>query len=98
LLLKGGTSKKRPSPHLHKVPTRCNKVSPQTLQTVLVYITLKITLHHLILNGSAANPASYRSDIGSLGPEGQDGCRLKLTTHTIHQIFCTRLRDFLTFH
>jgi hypothetical protein len=28
----GGTSKKRPSPHLHKIPTRSNKVSPQTLQ------------------------------------------------------------------
>jgi hypothetical protein len=27
-LAKGGTSEKRPSPHLHKVPTRSNKVSP----------------------------------------------------------------------
>jgi hypothetical protein len=35
-LSKGGTSKKRPSPHLHKVPTRSNKVSPRTLQTALV--------------------------------------------------------------
>jgi hypothetical protein len=35
-LPKGGTSKKRPSPHLHKVPTRRNKVSPRTLQTALV--------------------------------------------------------------
>jgi hypothetical protein len=34
---KGGTSKKRPSPHLHKVQTRSNKVSPRTLQTALVY-------------------------------------------------------------
>jgi hypothetical protein len=32
-LAKRGTSKKRPSPHLHKVPTRSNKVSPRTLQT-----------------------------------------------------------------
>jgi hypothetical protein len=32
-LAKGGTSKKRPSPHLHKVLTRINKVSPRTLQT-----------------------------------------------------------------
>jgi hypothetical protein len=31
-LAKGGTSKKRPSPHLHKVPTRSNKVSPRALQ------------------------------------------------------------------
>jgi hypothetical protein len=36
LLVKGGTSKKRPSPHLHTVPTRSNKVSPRTLQTALV--------------------------------------------------------------
>jgi len=32
LLAKGGTLKKRPSPHLHKVPTRSNKVGPQTLR------------------------------------------------------------------
>jgi hypothetical protein len=38
-LAKGGTSKKRPSPHLHKVPTRSNKVSPWTLQRALVHIT-----------------------------------------------------------
>jgi hypothetical protein len=36
-LAKGGTSKKTPSPHLHKVPTRSNKVSPRTFQTALVY-------------------------------------------------------------
>jgi hypothetical protein len=36
-LAKGGTSKKRPSPHLHKVPTRSNKVSQRTFQTALVY-------------------------------------------------------------
>jgi hypothetical protein len=36
-LTKGGTSKKRPSPNLHKVPTRNIKVSPLTLQTALVY-------------------------------------------------------------
>jgi hypothetical protein len=35
-LAKGGTSKERPSPHLHKVPTRSNKVIPQILQTFLV--------------------------------------------------------------
>jgi hypothetical protein len=34
---KGGTSKKRPSPHLHKVPTRSNKVSPRTLPTALIF-------------------------------------------------------------
>jgi hypothetical protein len=36
-LAKGGTSKKRPSPHLHRAPTRSNKVSPRTLQTALLY-------------------------------------------------------------
>jgi hypothetical protein len=36
-ITKGSTSKKRPSPHLHKVPTRSNKASPGTLQTALVH-------------------------------------------------------------
>jgi hypothetical protein len=35
---KGGTSEKRPSPHLNKVATRSNKVSLRNLQTALVYI------------------------------------------------------------
>jgi hypothetical protein len=35
-LAKEGTSKKRPSPHLHKVSTRSNKISPRTLRTALV--------------------------------------------------------------
>jgi hypothetical protein len=34
-LAEGGTSKKRPSPHLYKVPTRSNKVSLRTFQTAL---------------------------------------------------------------
>jgi hypothetical protein len=34
---KGGTSKKIPSPHPHKVPTRSNKVSPRTLLRTFVY-------------------------------------------------------------
>jgi hypothetical protein len=37
-LAKGCTLKKRPSPHLHKVRTRSNKVSPRTFQTALVYM------------------------------------------------------------
>jgi hypothetical protein len=41
LLSKKRTSEKRPSPHLHKFPTRINKVSPQTFQTALVYIITK---------------------------------------------------------
>jgi hypothetical protein len=36
-LAKGGTSKKRPSMHLHKVPTRSNKVSPWNFETALVF-------------------------------------------------------------
>jgi len=36
LLDKGGTLKKRPSPHLHKVLTQSNKVSPWTLQMALI--------------------------------------------------------------
>jgi hypothetical protein len=36
LLAEGCTSKKRPSPHVHKVPTRSNKVIPWTLQTALL--------------------------------------------------------------
>jgi hypothetical protein len=35
-LAKGDTSKTRPSPHLHKVSTRSNKVSPRTSRTGLV--------------------------------------------------------------
>jgi hypothetical protein len=35
-LAKGCISKKRPSPHLHKVPTRINQVSPRTFHTALV--------------------------------------------------------------
>jgi hypothetical protein len=40
-LAKGGTSKKRPSPHLHKVSTRSNKLSPRTFQTALI-ITARV--------------------------------------------------------
>jgi hypothetical protein len=36
-LAKGGTPKNTPSLHLHKVPTRSNKVSPRTSQTALVF-------------------------------------------------------------
>jgi hypothetical protein len=47
-LAKGGTSKKWPSPHLHKVPSRCNKVIPRTLQTALLCGTLAYS-HYSIL-------------------------------------------------
>jgi hypothetical protein len=41
-LAKGSTSKKRLSPHLHKVPTRSNKVSPRNFQTALVPVPARI--------------------------------------------------------
>jgi len=44
-LAKGGTSKKRLSPHIHKVPTRSNKVSPRTLQTAPVIWECKYRLN-----------------------------------------------------
>jgi hypothetical protein len=40
-LSKGGTSRKRPSPHLHKVPTRYNKVIPRTFQMALVWTSTR---------------------------------------------------------
>jgi hypothetical protein len=41
-LAKGGTSKKRPSPHLHRVPTPSNNVSPRTSQTALAFCDIKV--------------------------------------------------------
>jgi hypothetical protein len=49
-LAKGGTSKQRPSPHLHKVPTRSNKVGLRTLQTVLVFQTNDLRIYQHKLN------------------------------------------------
>jgi hypothetical protein len=45
-LSRRGTSKKRPSPHLHKVPTRSNKGRPRTLQTALIYTYVKAERLH----------------------------------------------------
>jgi hypothetical protein len=52
-LAKGGTSKKRPSPHLHKITTRSNKVSPRNSQTSFVYrpIYLFAIKFNLLFNG-----------------------------------------------
>jgi hypothetical protein len=36
--------RKRPSSHLHKVPTRSNKVSPRTFQTSIVFYNLNTTI------------------------------------------------------
>jgi hypothetical protein len=43
-LVKGGTSKKRPSPHLHNVLTQSNKASPWTLQTAFMYLKIVCTV------------------------------------------------------
>jgi hypothetical protein len=55
-LAKEGTSKRRPSPHLHKVPTRSNKVSPRTLQMALVNINwhtfMKVGMNFMTLRTS----------------------------------------------
>jgi hypothetical protein len=47
LLAKGGTLKKRLSLHFHKVLTRSNKVSPQTLQTALIYLSVPLSCVNL---------------------------------------------------
>jgi hypothetical protein len=42
---KGGASKRRPSPHLHKVLTRSNKVSPRNFQTALILKALSLLVN-----------------------------------------------------
>jgi hypothetical protein len=55
---KGGTSKKRPSLHLHKVPTRSNKLSPRTLQTALLdFINAQIVIFCVL--PLCSNPIFY---------------------------------------
>jgi hypothetical protein len=48
-LAKRGNSKKWPSPHLHSVLTRSNKVSPRTFQMTLVYKSLAHRLSAILL-------------------------------------------------
>jgi hypothetical protein len=70
-LAKGGTSKKRSSPHLHEVPTRNNKVSPRILQTALISAKkasvsenrLTINPNHLFLR--ASRPVHYNAQCNS---------------------------------
>jgi hypothetical protein len=65
-LAKGDTSKKIPSPHLHEVPIRSNKVSPRTFQTALVNCTglkrLADTFHTcclIMMLKNGRNPVSF---------------------------------------
>jgi hypothetical protein len=80
-LVKGGTSKKGPSPHLHKVPTWCNKVSPRTLQTALVFtyingknfISLPLHVHCIspfVMSDNLASELSHDGDGGGGGGGG----------------------------
>jgi hypothetical protein len=82
-LAKGGTSKKRPSPHLHKVPTRNNKVSPWNFQTALVF-SLRIR----------PTPGSFLTPFNHLWLPHRDGTLLSnLPTgcNTDYQVICACL-------
>jgi hypothetical protein len=59
-LSKGGTSKKRPSPHLHKVPTRSNKVGPRTFQTALVPTLRPYTFMEYFLGKGTRLPLPFK--------------------------------------
>jgi hypothetical protein len=59
-LAKGGASKKRPSPHLHKFPTRSNKVSPRTLQKPVVFCFV-LLIGRLPTSARAYTPSCYNS-------------------------------------
>jgi hypothetical protein len=70
-LAKGDTSKKIPSPHLHKVPSRSNKVSPRTLKTAHVYVAMYATVrlhfgsHNAAIYGSSDPLIIYRVTLSS---------------------------------
>jgi hypothetical protein len=44
---KGGASKKRPSPHLYKVPTRSSKASPRTFEWPSMYTYITVNLNRV---------------------------------------------------
>jgi hypothetical protein len=71
MLAKGGTSKKRPSPYLHKVPTRSNKASPRTFQTALVCVCVCvwILLFATVSRPAETHPVSFPIGTGNLSPE-----------------------------
>jgi hypothetical protein len=67
-LAKGRTSERRPSPHLHNVPTQSNKVSQRTLQTALVYTwAYTITTPVPTVARSKARIVLNRSNIAIVG-------------------------------
>jgi hypothetical protein len=68
-LAKGGTSKKRPSPHLQNVPTRSNKVSPRTFQTVLMQDVSR-PLHSAWISSSCLWMWTYTSRLRQLSAVG----------------------------
>jgi hypothetical protein len=71
-LVKGSTSKKSPSPHLHKAPTPSNKVSPRTLQTALVYKFMYLLLISYNFPCFIIT-VKYLGDVNNF-VEGADGC------------------------
>jgi hypothetical protein len=58
----GATSKKRPSSHLRKVPTRSNNVSPLTFQTALVQLS-RPPAQILILRSRVNHMRHSRTDL-----------------------------------
>jgi hypothetical protein len=70
LIAKGGTSKRRQSPHHHKVPTRSNKVRPRILQKALVVGVTRLWWCHIccfILNSDKIDTTCNSSTILRLG-------------------------------
>jgi hypothetical protein len=98
-LAKGGISKKKPSLHLHKVPTWSNKVSPQTLQMSLVQgkiicCFLPYCMFCQLTFGSAVNRNHWWAGFCEQGDEPSGsikkaGYSLTSCISTFQSIFCT---------
>jgi hypothetical protein len=80
-LVKGDTSKRRPSPHLHKVPTRSNKVSQRTLQTVLVFTLPLHTIKFLDLASVILRNDSIKQVYKFCMKKVRKSCPWALTEH-----------------
>jgi hypothetical protein len=62
-LSKGGHSKRRQSPHLHRVPSQSNKVSPLTFHTALVFYIISrdpLARDHFEINPSGPRVKNNR--------------------------------------